>query len=570
MSIVPEFILHTTISRGIKTLRRDSRLLDQLFRNLDQQSSQEMRKFIKTSSIDLNINYPRSSLKVPAVVILLKSESESQAFLGDSMGSGYGSTIDGFDYDGDLEALEIMGGAASTSTMSGQGAIEFGPATALGGTNNTIRVPIGTPFNIDGYENSRIHLVAGTGRGQIRDISTNNETTLMTVTAWDTNPDDSTVFEIRSIDPTCGVAGELIGEPSSLYDTRSGRMIERKGSLYALNYQIQVIGPNPELTIYLSIIIKSILTLGRQFLESQGLLNLQIGASDFVPRSEHEPDLAYMRALNLSFVSPFDVFEEMGGLATSLQIGLETCPKGEIDASFTTTSLSPETQITGSVQFVGSAIAGNFPSPGLGVDLSVEVPPARLDGDLIIATVLRSQIPDVPIPAPTPDRKWTLIASNKQLVIVGTTTVWLSVFSYPWRDGDPDSFTFDADTNFVAGALTVYRGVNKDRPVEDVSPQRHANLESDQFITLDSVSGTSGGRLISVFGAVSNLAGTGWTVAEGMNERSELEILDVVSLSVFDEVVLATGPTGVRTGVYAGGAPGDDNLLGFNITLRPS
>jgi len=88
--------LQTTIVRGIKTLRNDSRFIDQLFRNLSQSDQEQIRSFITNNSIDLTINYPRDTLKVPAIVILLRSENEAPerqgVYLGDSM--GYGLKID--------------------------------------------------------------------------------------------------------------------------------------------------------------------------------------------------------------------------------------------------------------------------------------------------------------------------------------------------------------------------------------------------------------------------------------------------------------------------------------------
>ncbi len=117
-------------------------------------------------------------------------------------------------------------------------------------------------------------------------------------------------------------AEEIIGQPRAIFD-KSGPRTERLGGLYNLNYQIQLIGPNQEFTIYLHAIVKSILTLARIFLEGQGIINMQLGATDFVPRAEYQPEHAYMRALNVDFQYPFDIFKEMGDLATAFTIQLE-------------------------------------------------------------------------------------------------------------------------------------------------------------------------------------------------------------------------------------------------------
>src|SRR5678810_90484 len=98
--ILAEFILQTVLVRGFRTVRQDSRFLDQLFRNLSQEDAQQMRDLIRNKAIDLCINYPRTQLKVPAIVILLKAETEQQAYLADSMGL---QVPDEFGYDGDLD-----------------------------------------------------------------------------------------------------------------------------------------------------------------------------------------------------------------------------------------------------------------------------------------------------------------------------------------------------------------------------------------------------------------------------------------------------------------------------------
>jgi len=321
MSILADFILQTSIVRGIRTLRSDSRFIDQLFRSVDQRSLSQIRTFLKEQPIDLCLNYPRAPLKVPAIVILLKSEVENQAYLGSSMGTG---TPDEFSYDGDI-ADELIGGAASASTMTGEGKLVFGPFRAASGTANTLKIT-SKQWDTDQFRgrNLSVRIVSGLGVGQIRGISANGENVLLVASNWSTIPDNTSVFEIREDLP------EVLGEPSKLYDRRNPNLVlERRGSMYAANYQIQVIGDNQEQTIYLTIILKAIFELSRTFLEGQGIINLKMSATDFLPRTEYQPDFAYMRALNLEFLSPFDIFEQLGPLATSIQASFEA-PDGSI------------------------------------------------------------------------------------------------------------------------------------------------------------------------------------------------------------------------------------------------
>ena len=332
---MPEFVFRTAMVRGIRTIKQDTRFLDSLFRNLDQQSASEMRDFMLKHTIYIDINYPREALKLPAIIILLKSERESQAYLGDSMGTQQLPQALSYDGYSDVEEElrdEILGGAATISALTGQGTIKYGPARVLSSTANVLKVA-DRVWNSSQWlaGDHTVHLIGGTGAGQKKTITANGEDTLMVDTNWQVIPDATTIFEIRD------TPLETVGEPRAIYDRARGNFIERRGSLYALNYQIQVIGPNPEFTIYLHAMVKAIFTLSRLFLEQQGIINLQMGATDFLPRAEYQPDHAYMRALNVEFLYPFDIFEELGDLADSLRIVLEGCaPDGKVILSDST------------------------------------------------------------------------------------------------------------------------------------------------------------------------------------------------------------------------------------------
>jgi hypothetical protein len=320
MSVQPEFILRAVIVRGFATLRRDSRLIDQLFRNLDQQSLQEIRNFIVNKiPVDLSINYPRAEPKVPAVVILLRSENETVAYLGDSMGMG---TIEEFEYDG--EDVGVLGGTASTASFSGQGTLEFGPYTASSATNNTIKVSSNL-WSINKYSGNayKVHIVGGTGRGQVRDITANTQNTLMVSQNWITNPNSTSIFEIR------GTAQDTIGEPSKLFDTRSTEVYERLGAMNTCNYQLQVISSTPEEVVIICTFLKAILFSSKTFLESQGIINLKMSATDLSPRTDYMPDISYMRVINLEFMAPFDIFENVT-IATEFRIALEQACNHEL------------------------------------------------------------------------------------------------------------------------------------------------------------------------------------------------------------------------------------------------
>jgi len=317
LSIQPELLLRTFIIRGVRELREKPRLIDQLFNNLPQDIQQGIRDFLHKDVIQVDLNYPRASVKLPSLVLLLRSEDEAHAFLGDTMGVDSVPEVLTYD-DFTSGGLDVLGGAASLSTNAGEGELSFGPAAVLSATANTLKIA-----NKDWCHDEFLvgtqtaHIVGGTGVGQIREIVSTGLDTIMVSPNWSIVPDTTSVFVIRK-EPV-----EHVGEPSSLYTTDEAKTVERLGNLEAVGYQLQIITGSPERTIFLHTIVKAILTRARQKLEALGVINFKLSATDFVPQPAYAPDLAYMRVMNIDFLHPFNVFVELEDLATSFRTVLE-------------------------------------------------------------------------------------------------------------------------------------------------------------------------------------------------------------------------------------------------------
>lgn len=295
--------------------RSDTRLLNQLFRNLDRESAKQMHDFFQEKKIFIDINYPRETLKVPAIIILLKGENEETAYLSDTM--GFGEVPEALSYDGTLDE-GVLGTAASVSSLSGEGPIVFGPQRVLLATTNTLKID-SRSWTIDKWRGGgyTVHVVNGKGKGQTRGITANGQDTLMIGPTWSSILDTTSVFVIRS------AANEVVGESRALYKREDVANVERIGSMYGVSYQIQVIGPNPEFTVYLHAVVKSILTIARLYLERQGVINMKLSATDFVPRPDYQPDHTYMRAMTAAFTYPFDVFVQATDIAEQFRVVLE-------------------------------------------------------------------------------------------------------------------------------------------------------------------------------------------------------------------------------------------------------
>ena len=87
MSILPEFIFQSIIYKGIRALRNDLTLIDQLLKNLPSQTVADVKKFISENPISIVMQYPKQDTALPIVAITLRSEKEDKAVLGDVLGS---------------------------------------------------------------------------------------------------------------------------------------------------------------------------------------------------------------------------------------------------------------------------------------------------------------------------------------------------------------------------------------------------------------------------------------------------------------------------------------------------
>ena len=274
-----------------------------LYQNVPQKTLQEIKQYVANVNIDCTFNYPRKQLNVPAIVILLKSESEAEQFLGDYMGDsvdqdmiydtsgGHGGSVS--DLDGLQEPIVqglLVEGSTSTEitidTASAEEYLEAYLSLVQGG-------------------NYQVYVVRGTGAGQVRNILTVTSESIDIDVAFDVNLDSTSYIDIRT---TGEVATE--GEPSRVYDQDS--FYERKGVHYKVQYQLQIIAGHQNEVIYLYSIIKALLLSQRPFLEGQGLMVFELSGSDLAPRGEYLPSEVFMRVLNMSFTYPFSFVQTLG------------------------------------------------------------------------------------------------------------------------------------------------------------------------------------------------------------------------------------------------------------------
>jgi hypothetical protein len=314
MSIVPEYILQQTLVRGLRAVREDGRIIDALFRNLRQDDLQSLRVFFREQTIDIAINYPDADLKLPAIVILLKAENESTAFLGNMMQAPSLVQRTGLPFNKDeLAGDRTQVGAGTTSHVHDPNLrVLMTAVTAASGGTSSVSVPASAlPLLFDPFEETAIlRILEGTGAGQsdrqvvsVTPSAVGGDTVIEVTPAWDTQPDNTSVVRIHTDQENEGYTGE----PARIFSSTD--VVERVGAHYNVQYQLLILAPNPELTVFLYNVVKAIMFINTDFLVKQGFLNLQISGSDFLPRSEFLPDLAYQRAMTLNFDYSFDLYQ---------------------------------------------------------------------------------------------------------------------------------------------------------------------------------------------------------------------------------------------------------------------
>ena len=124
------------------------------------------------------------------------------------------------------------------------------------------------------------------------------------------------------------LSGDILGEPSRLFDTEVNRYLEHRGSGLSVSYLLQVMTDDQDFTIFLYATIKHILLANMLTFEQNGFLEINIGGTDFLPQATHQPNFIYMRGITFSFVNFFDFFVDPDQEARLGKPGEQAIAKG--------------------------------------------------------------------------------------------------------------------------------------------------------------------------------------------------------------------------------------------------
>lgn len=320
MSVVPELLLQRAIMNGFGAIRQSPKIINMLFKNLPLEQQEAVKKYIIETTFDFSINYPKSDIKVPGFVLLMKSENESQEFLNDIMGAPPNYDMP----DQDMEIDTLGGDAASISSPGGLPELVLGAlnVSAMLPGNSTITFTetsqdaINEVFSAkSNWSPMNLHVVQGAGAGKIYSISSITSSQLDIEGTFELDLDSTSVVDIRYTQ----IPEAAYGTPVRAYESSQGQL--RIGANYDSQYQLDIFAGNQEEVIYLYTVLKAILFAQRKFLEAQGIMSLKVSGSDLAPRSELLPDEVFTRSMTVQFTYPFSFIVEQE-VARQIQIVL--------------------------------------------------------------------------------------------------------------------------------------------------------------------------------------------------------------------------------------------------------
>lgn len=310
MSNIPEVTLQTAIVKGLRSLRENPRILDSIFRDQTQAEQTQIKNFFLNKSIDFSMNYPRGEeLKVPAIILTMMSDTESDPVIGDFLGMGAPQ---------DMLADTLGSSGASISTRSnlntkliGNIQVEYTETDDITGRGVLYWNRTFTPEIIKAVANApsasyTVFVTNGYGAGQKHVIKQITNNSLDIRGTFDPQLNTTSVIAIRRTEEQ----EHSDGQPSRSYQEDENNLV-LKGSIHEARYKINILGGSSAEVIFLYSALKTILLSQRVYLEDQGLQGLTMQGTEFSPQGDYLPNIVYGRAMTISFKYVFSFVEEL-------------------------------------------------------------------------------------------------------------------------------------------------------------------------------------------------------------------------------------------------------------------
>jgi len=120
----------------------------------------------------------------------------------------------------------------------------------------------------------------------------------------------------------------IVGEPRKLFaevqDDEVGELKRREGADYSTGYNLVAIAAHNEIPVYLTALMKFIIYRKKMEFEVNGMRNIKLSATDYVPVPAYIADTLWSRSIGLQFDNDFSYFyvvnKEKEGIASAFDI----------------------------------------------------------------------------------------------------------------------------------------------------------------------------------------------------------------------------------------------------------
>jgi hypothetical protein len=161
--------------------------------------------------------------------------------------------------------------------------------------------------------------------GDILGAGYDNESGLNTIDGFFFTPDEDS-----PVVPTPELQEETIGQPRKMFDLDNPTYKEQRGSGFRTSYLLQIMTDNQDFTVFLYAAIKNILVSNLMVFEKNGLLDISISGSDFMPQAIQQPNFVFLRGITMSFLNYFYYIVDMNDAAEHGELGASPIAKGVV------------------------------------------------------------------------------------------------------------------------------------------------------------------------------------------------------------------------------------------------
>lgn len=267
--IIPEEVLTQVINNRLNYLRKNPSLLNDIFENLSNNQMIKLSSYVtgnqanNISAVNVVRGYPQSVEGLPSYVILLGKEEESETFINNFVAD---------DNDPDDFQIVPVTETVNIASRNGQKYIKLSHAP---------QSFVNAVFDGVTYTNCFADLRSSLDP-DVQKLSNNPEIIGL---------NSSVIPDMRNMQ-----------QITVSYQAITG-MVNKYGSIFKSNYQIQVWSQNGDLTVWLYHLLKWIFQLDRNYLIKQGFLTNSYSGGEFEPFNFDKtyPTLIYRRAFAMDF-----------------------------------------------------------------------------------------------------------------------------------------------------------------------------------------------------------------------------------------------------------------------------